>query len=66
MHMARIYYPDFEPTYPTEPAPLNAAPRMPRQRDIGPAHAVMAGLLLLVFAGCVGGLLALIVRAWPA
>lgn len=38
-----IYYPDFADTIPTDPVPLDAAPRIPRQREVSwPGLALLA------------------------
>lgn len=40
-----VYYPDFEATIPTGPAPLDTAPRIPRQREVSwPGLALLAAV----------------------
>ena len=46
-----IYYPDFADTIPTDPVPLDAAPRIPRQREVNwPGLALLAAV-----AACAAG-----------
>ena len=40
-----IYYPDFADTIPTDPVPLDAAPQIPRQREVNwPGLALLAAV----------------------
>ena len=40
-----VYYPDFADTIPTDQVPLDAAPRIPRQREVNwPGLALLAAV----------------------